>query len=508
VESQRIGPPEQNDEAMLLFALLVDGMKRDLKHHDLIPPPGTLRMWRISRPTLDDLRTGISSRQAPQKWPRWFHKNKRWWKLYNRPFLQHLLFAIEKGGHFGVSSADQILFVMEGVAQTFFTEDGSMRARNVALANARLQTADAELKKQEAAKAKAASRQELEAPSKPPTEPRRQLVSRPTPWPEVEDRTDESTGGSLDLADRHVTWASHIGPDFAQKDENQDAACVIANGYWISFALADGVGTSFGSRFAAAAIVNHFCRALLEELGEEIDTDAASALVQSAKSTHIMLDQILDYLLDHPDAPEWAQVGGQSKLQRDVIVRLAENTRSPKNRAWGPVLAATLIGGAVKIERGGSLRATLLRIGDGVVVRTADDEDTTLFTMNPEETEVECSVSPGPQSGNAIEKLQTSTVVLRTVALRPGDGLIVSSDGLTRGHHGSPVRGMLEEIVGTGSFSLSPGAPAIEILKQAVAYSEEKFSRDSTVQLFADNLSLIIFSSAASKLKGVQSGQK
>jgi len=496
-----IGPPEQNDQEMLLFALLVDEMGKSFKNVDEVPPPGILRMWGISGLTLDDLKVGISSNEAPKKWPAWFHEKNRWSKLRGRPFLQSLLFAIEKGRYFGVSSANEILSLMESVAQTFFTKDGRTRKRNHSLADGKLQRATQELKKREtAAEPQVPIPGELKAePLKSSAEPRPQLIPRSMPWPEVEDRRDENEGGSLFLAERYVTWASHVGPEFAQKNENQDAAHVIANDNWITFALADGVGTSFGSRFAAAAIVHRFCRDLQEALADE--RDAYSALSLAAQSTHNMLDEILDHLLANRDAPEWAQVGGQSKLQRDVVIRLAENTRTPKNRAWGPVLAATLIGGAVKVERGGSLRATLMRIGDGVVEQTAVEEDTPLFAMNSEETEIECSMSPGPQSGHAIAKLQAKTVVLG-----PADGLIVSSDGLTRGHSGSFVRVMLEEIMGRDGLRPSPETPALEVLKRAVAYSQEKFNRDSTTQLFADNLSLIVFSSVA--VKGVQSGQE
>lgn len=298
-------------------------------------------------------------------------------------------------------------------------------------------------------------------------------------------RADETTGGYLDLGQVQCWYASHVGPRHADKAENQDAAFAAGRDGMLFFALADGVSTSFGSRFAAAAIAGSFCRHLAAASTGRAGTDAA--ILAAVEATRAELDDMLHRLLSRPESEEWKAVRGASTLGMDVILRLAENTVDNKKKFWGPVMAATLIGGALWRE-GGAYEARMIRVGDGVAEHVdAAGNIASVYTMDAEQTAIAAALGPGAALRDAAGQGE-----VKRLTLRPGEMLLVSSDGLMRQGGGSVMQGLRRvcpaELAG---LTRRRGAAALEILRVAVAYADECFRRDAGQRPFADNLSII-----------------
>jgi len=145
--------------------------------------------------------------------------------------------------------------------------------------------------------------------------------------------------------------ANHVGPGYAKKLENQDSTYAISEPSRLFFALADGVSTSYGAGFAAREAVRSLCQLLRERLGDAHSPDlpsdslCATLLEDAVRKVQQQLDRTLRELLAAPGAKAWQEVHGSSRLSPDVARRLCQNTLEPKNRAWGPVMATTLLGG-------------------------------------------------------------------------------------------------------------------------------------------------------------------
>jgi hypothetical protein len=318
--------------------------------------------------------------------------------------------------------------------------------------------------------------------SDPPLPEARELQSR-QPYTV---RADESGAGVR--SDQLVLWhASHIGPRYAEKGENQDATFAAECHGGLVFALADGVSTSMGSRYAAAASVFQFCRFAKENLSKTLPP-GGSCLVEAARATQVWMDELLSYLLEHPDAPDMGDIRGE--IGRDVALRLLKNTQNPTKRVWGAAMASTLVGGLIRPEDdGGSFHVELLRIGDGLVERVSRTGDVqVILGMDSEETEISGALGPGPASKRAVDAATPKQETLRANEL-----LLVSSDGLARGHTES-VGAKLTAIDGDFHKTLDPAreSAAHQILVAAAQFADDSFQRDPGTHLFNDNLSLIV----------------
>jgi hypothetical protein len=205
------------------------------------------------------------------------------------------------------------------------------------------------------------------------------------------------------------------------------------------------------------------------------------------------LDKTLLELLAAPNARAWDEVHGASRLSREVARRLCQNTLEPKNRAWGPVMATTLLGGVV-VTTHDATRVHLITIGDGVVElggALAGAPPEQLLTTDPNETAISESLSPGPLGRRTVAQLTANAAFTlpRTATL------VVSSDGLARGHT-SPVYTKLEELAvedGFPALSEERGA-TLRVLARCASFADAEHERDAA-NLFNDNLSLVLIRS-------------
>ena len=111
-----------------------------------------------------------------------------------------------------------------------------------------------------------------------------------------------------------------------------------------------------------------------------------------------------------------------------------------------------------------------------------------MLSIDSLETEITASLSPGPIGQKALLSPET---IQQTIGI--GEALLISSDGLTRGHR-SLVSQQLREIVGTSSLGLcrEDGSSALVVLQRAAEHADAAFKSNQQVHLFNDNLSLIV----------------
>jgi hypothetical protein len=312
---------------------------------------------------------------------------------------------------------------------------------------------------------------------------------RPEPWPSV----GKQASGGFVSTDRVALWhANHPGPSYSKKAENQDATFALADGPRVYFALADGVSSSYGSRFAAAAIASLFCSNLQRVLKPVAKPDS-TLLKEAAGETHDWLDCTLSYLLANPTAREWSDVRGATDVRADTAMQLFENTQNPTNREWGPVLAATLVGGVIQpAEKGKGLELYAIRIGDGLIEQIASLGDeggvSHVLSMDSRAGESPAALSPGPAGLRWLETPDT----LRCF-IGPRESLVISSDGLARGHS-DMVSEQLREIVGKPDLGLRDGdkKSALKMLQAAADYADAAVKANPKFRLFDDDLSVIV----------------
>jgi serine/threonine protein phosphatase PrpC len=166
-------------------------------------------------------------------------------------------------------------------------------------------------------------------------------------------------------------------------------------------------------------------------------------------------------------------------------------------------MAATLVGGVVQPSANGrGLEVFALRVGDGLIERieNLDTEGgiSSLLAMDSQETEISASLSPGRLGENSLVSPET---ILPSIGA--GELLLVSSDGLTRGHNGS-VSQKLREITGSSRIGLhnDDQSAALTILQKAADQADDSFKENQQIHLFNDNLSLIVITSKLGKRRG------
>ena len=303
----------------------------------------------------------------------------------------------------------------------------------------------------------------------------------------------DSTGKCVNTDEYRVWYATHAGPDYALKDENQDAAFSTSNdGKVTAFAVADGVSTSYGAAFAAKMAVSMFCEHVLQNENIAHSSDWETALRIALTQTQSMFDQRLEDLLREKEGEEWVEVRGASRITNSVAQRLFENTRFPEKPYWGPVLATTLLGGVVlKGTHESDLEVHLLRLGDGVVeVASTGSNVEKILSMDAEETQIATALSPGPVSKGNLDQAE-----YRNINLMPGQWLTIASDGLTRGHKKTVFEMLCAQLMAEGdiaSIRLDNPVLALDLLVKAARYADKHMLDDSSMELFNDNLSLIL----------------
>ncbi|HUP61237.1 MAG TPA: protein phosphatase 2C domain-containing protein [Thermoanaerobaculia bacterium] len=304
------------------------------------------------------------------------------------------------------------------------------------------------------------------------------------------DRVDESPGGYCVTATGELTawFAAHVGPRRANIRENQDAAWAEVAGDRVVFAIADGVSTSFGSRFAAWTSVRAAVRYLAEQAGAEPSAfaDAGEVLRRAAECAQHVVGDCLLHALAHGDEDTWATIRGRETLPVSSARRLMENTLSRAMPSLGPAFATTLVVGVVDppvARRAGSM--VIMRIGDGAAEVAAHDRSVrSLFAVDNVETVISSALCPGVIGSDSVSRAE---VVVTQVG--HGDQLLVSTDGLTRGHARSVTDVLRRELTPAIFESLDKTA-ALTVLAAAASAADRLPPTDDS-GLFEDNLSLI-----------------
>lgn len=527
-----IGPPQDTDDLLQLFSLVLERADVELRGGKCfgIPFAAFLKLAN-NLPSSDDLAqffgSGISgsggsgsgnssSRNSHRDWPTVFRNlpvpsagaaakspvgGERRGALpavgrdsQSPPtmFPDLLQFALESAQLFNLQGP-QVCRVLAAVGQTLEATDRRYRHENRSLAD----------------RHRAAARRRVSPPSKPAqeegqivaTQGQSQIVVKKQPPWQIDFRCAEEEAACLRL-DGVVLWhASFIGPRSAEKSENQDATFAMttpemSSPPYLVFALADGVTTSLGSRLAATSIVRRFCELVLQQMskGEPV---TGSDLIQAARKTQVSLEELTKTLLQDVNSYGFEAMLGH-ELTRKVATRVLENTLDPKVATMPAALNATLIGGVAQPNGGaGVFQIELLRIGDGTVEHIdAKGNLTSVLDTDPTVMAISESLGPGPQSRALFEQPGTP-LSTTTVMLGPGESLIVSSDGLARGHE-QPISKKLSELLG-GQFwkkaRSEEADAALQILHQACGSADELFLQDAKQSLFADNVSLIVIRS-------------
>jgi hypothetical protein len=168
---------------------------------------------------------------------------------------------------------------------------------------------------------------------------------------------------------------------------------------------------------------------------------------------------------------------------------ILQNTRTAKKAHLQAAMATTLIGGYLRpAEQEGQFAGAVVCIGDGAVeIIDVDGSGKPVLATDPDETAIDMWLGPGVRSREA---LQSGAVQVHPFSLARGQFLLLSSDGLTRGHH-KPVWSKVSELTGDIPSRLQPKhADAAAALLRDLAAAAER-SQDGA-RLFEDNLSLIL----------------
>lgn len=452
--------PNDSSEVLRLFAETLKLAENAMagKPRAFLPPPGPFWLLANRSPSLADIKRFCDG-EAPPGWPPWFERNAG--AIHHNALQEPFLHCVRAASQSQIDSGQDVCRVMAAVAQTLFSTNVAIVQRNRRVAG-------------------------LPVPAR--------IVA--VPWTEQEAfisvRPDEQ-GGCV-AVDHLAAWmASHIGPAYADKIENQDAVYALPCGKSLAFALADGVGTSLGSRFAAAFAAYRFCHAL-RDLERKTPWNCDS-LTEAVRITQEGMDRLLDRLLADPVGAAMTDVMGTSRMQGRTAQAILENTRTAEKPSLPPALATTLIGGWIQPSSGaGQFTATFFCIGDGVVEKIAADGNVhPLIVTDPEQMAISASMAPGPL---ARDHVRSGAVVPHSIELHEGDHLLVSSDGLARGHS-QAVWNKIQEMEGDIRPRLQRGTQnaIADVLRDV---SKRACELQNAGRLFDDNVSLIVVSAGRS----------
>ncbi|GEM_PF-5580280 len=295
---------------------------------------------------------------------------------------------------------------------------------------------------------------------------------------------DDEYGQKIETRWQTLWHASHRGPQLASKLENQDATFAQSdNNGTMVFALADGVSTSMGARLASAISAREFCDNLASQLFQKKSSDAKDILLNGTAQAQHQLEKVLNLFMASPESNDFAIVRGQ--VQPMVAVRLLENTLNPTQKNWGAALSTTLIGGFIQpSSKKNIFDVHLAFIGDGVVEFYDVQKQTVerLLNIDANTTEISNAVCPGPLGRKSVEQ----SLFLQPFEMKRGDWLLISSDGLARGHEK-----YLFKVIDDSGFTTSQKHDekfAWELLENTAKSADAQ----NVKSLFNDNLSLIL----------------
>jgi len=479
----QIGSPRDRESVVRLFSLLLyfaDEQSALGKSFGL-PFAALLKLAHCNQPSLEELDRFCKSRCAEDAWPVSFRTAvDASVDGASEMFFQMLRQAIDSARSYHVSGSE-LCRALAAVGQTLNSRSLPCRLTNRVMAAKYRESP--EVIPPHASPAREAADQSLEASARLPEE--------------VEFRRNDEQGGSLRLNGITLWHASYIGPAIAEKSENQDATFAIVADFDSSppgmiFALADGVSTSMGSRVAAHAIVRRFCEFALQGIRPN-EPITGEDLIAAARRLQATLDELAETLLQRPFGYVFDAVRGQD-LNNKTALRILNNTLNVRTSAIPAALTATLIAGVTRPIDDGAYKVDLLRIGDGNVEQISrGGEVSTIVETDPDVVAVSQALGPGPRSRTLFDspdaKLET-----RAVTLGRGESLIISSDGLARGHHQS-ITAKLSGLMAEDFWKTAPPTQvdaALKILHKASGLADELSSTDTGQFLFADNLSLIL----------------
>jgi hypothetical protein len=485
---KRLSIDENSDspETLMLFSVLLDAARQfeaRLSRPFEVKPLALLTWLHLCHPTTDDLNQSAVSGRLPATLDRISLPGPD--DPVNGVFISTLRVALQHAPLFGIADPMAIGRLLAIVAQTQTTRDPAIRAYNSGIASRKIVSAQQILDRELARRSPpppAVAPSPAPAPLPPQPPPRAPYLRPRQPYA---DRIDER-GGHLRAGILQTWFASSRGPVYTRKPDNQDAACATLSGPHLIFAIADGVSTSTGARYGAAATAFFFTACLADCLATSPDRSPA-LLLKAARMAHIALDSLLDALLAQWNDYDFAEV--YADMGRDGAARILQNTRAPK-RDWPPALASTLIGGYLT-PAGPSAAGHVLRIGDGVVEKLSPPgRCASVLGMDSTVTEVSSYFGPGPIALGSLSAAQ-----VEPVTLDPGEWLLVSSDGLTRGHS-NPVAVQLSNLIGPDFLrQLEPREGAALTLLDRAAQAAD-LAHAANPALFGDNLSLLLIANA------------
>ncbi len=503
-----IGPPQDNDDALQLFSLLLDRADTEVRAGKRfgIPFAAFLKLGNCNRLSSDDLAKFCRSSSSSnfdgfdKNWPVVFRNlNSVSGSVVSGQnqsaiFPDLLEFALDSAPAFNLQGP-QVCRLLAAVGQTLEARKSQFRQRNRSMADRHRSAAHKRI-----APTPAAIAPESAPVPRVAEQPSTIVVTQQFPW-QIDFRARDEQAACFNLEGITLWHASYIGPRSAEKMENQDATFALtapemSSPPYLVFALADGVTTSLGSRVAAASIVRRFCKLLLQQMNKA-ERLTGSDLIHAAQKTQVKLEELARTLLQDVDSHGFEAMLG-SELTRKVATRVLQNTLEPRVAAMPAALNATLIGGVAQPNGSpGNFQVDLLRIGDGSVEHiNAQGEITSVLDTDPEAMKISEALGPGPQSRALFDQASTP-LRITTVTLGPGESLLVSSDGLQRGHT-LQISTKLSELLGEEFWKKARAEEAdaaLRILHRACASADELFSQDATHSLFADNVSLILIRS-------------
>jgi len=475
---------EQSSRAVqLLAALLYDELGGSLNGEGGRVKFAALFLLAEEKPGLADVREAVAQRVAP---PHWLAPSTRNIIALGPPFWDLLEEALRYVQRLDIDDGGTVIHATALVLQTVASHVPEIRAANSAYLESIVPQARQALRTHPEP---VPAQTPMEDVEQEPTHARAFGVDRA--FSSAGYRPDESTGvlrrtpsGIL-----RVRLATHRGPSYANLRENQDAASADAGDGRVVFALADGVSTSYGSRFAAwtavqAAVAHLSNHAPLD--GSEIAMRAA--LREAADAARRLVTECLTRALANLDEDTWNLIRGAEPLPLSNARLFMDNTLKPKIASVGPAFASTLVAGIVTEPRDGRPAcASVLRIGDGAVEvwRGADLSARSLFEVDHAETVISAAICPGPVGEQSIGSAQFARA-----DLDPGDDLIVSSDGLTRGHSDLIITTLRNTIPDVFS-KFDERSSALDVLTAAAARAEELHRQEGEGRLFEDNLALV-----------------
>jgi hypothetical protein len=293
--------------------------------------------------------------------------------------------------------------------------------------------------------------------------------------------TEESGKGRRVEAGSARAWAaSNSGPSAGDAVENQDAVFLEPVGEQLVFALADGVGASAGAGAAARIAAVTFTQCLAKML---LDTGQSPQKLFEAGllAVYRAARQLAEYLSQNArdaqliDVAPFLDPSTTLYFIRETLIAATDR----------PALCTTLISGMLRPCSEGWV-LDCIRIGDGIVETISQDGVvSTLMDMDRNETAVGSVLSP-------VRNLKGSEAEHVTKILLPGTWVLVSSDGLPKGH---------SDAVWTRLQSLSPAFDKrtesdepTTLAARLLTLAAETGRDNSSETLFRDNLSLILIS--------------